>query len=56
MDKITFVTILEASILSFDGVEEKDIIEKYGLNPELTRIGVRLCSYLKAKDVGERNE
>jgi len=51
MNKQTFVEILECALLSFDGVQETELIEKYGLTPELARLGVQLCSYLKSKEI-----
>ena len=53
MDKITFCWILEGALLCFDGVQETELIENYGLNPELARVGVQLCSYLKIKKIQE---
>jgi len=51
MDKQTFVEILECALLSFDGVKEQELIEKYSLTPELARVGCQLCSYLKTKEI-----
>ena len=51
MDKQTFVEILQSALLCFDGVQETELIEHYGLNPELARLGVQLCSYLKSKEI-----
>ncbi len=51
MNKLTFYTILESALLCFDGVKESELIEQYGLNPELARIGCQLCSYLKSKQI-----
>lgn len=53
MNKITFCTILQSALLCFDGVQETELIEQYGLNPELVRIGCQLCSYLKSKQISE---
>lgn len=51
MDKQTFIEILQGALLSFDGVSETELIDKYGLYPELAKLGVQLCDYLKSKDV-----
>jgi hypothetical protein len=51
MNKETFCWILEGALLSFDGVQETELVSKYGLNPELARLGVQLCSYLKSKEI-----
>ena len=51
MDKQTFCTILECALLNFDGIDEKELISKYKLNPKLAKIGVQLCKYLKSKNV-----
>ena len=37
MDKQTFIEILQSALLCFDGVQETELIEKYGLTPELAR-------------------
>ena len=51
MNKQTFVEILQSALLCFDGVQEIELIEKYGLTPELAKLGVQLCSYLKCKEI-----
>ena len=51
MDKQIFIEILQGALLSFDGVSEQELIDKYGLYPELVRIGFQLCSYLKSKEI-----
>lgn len=51
MDKQTFTEILECALLSFEGVSDQDIIEKQELNPKLAHIGIKLCSYLKEKEI-----
>lgn len=56
MNKITFYTILQSALLCFDGIQEIELIENYGLNPELARIGCHLCSYLKSKQVLEESK
>jgi len=54
MRKEEFVWIIECSLLSFDGLTEKDMIEKYNIDPELVRRGVLLCNQLKREVL--RNE
>jgi len=51
MNKQTFVEILQSALLCFDGVQEAELIEKYGLSPELAKISLHLCSYLKSKEI-----
>lgn len=51
MDKNTFCWILESALLSFDGVQETELITDYGVSPELARIGAQLCSFLKSKEI-----
>lgn len=51
MDKQTFFEILQSALLSFEGVQEAELIKDYGFTPELARLGVKLCSYLKPKEV-----
>jgi len=51
MDKQTFTEILECALLSFDGVSEQELIEKHGLNHKLADIGIKLCNYLKEKEL-----
>jgi hypothetical protein len=56
MNKIIFCTILQSALLCFDGVQETELIEHYGLNPELARVGVKLCSFLKSKQIMEDSQ
>ena len=56
MNKQTFVEILQSALLCFDGVQETELIENYDLNPELARVGVQLCSYLKIKKIKSVNQ
>ena len=56
MDKQTFIEILQSALLSFEGIQEEELIAKFGLYPELARIGVQLCSYLKLKEIKIQNE
>lgn len=51
MDKTTFCWILESALLSFDGVTEKEMVEKYGIKPHIANVGIKLCSYLKGKEI-----
>lgn len=51
MDKKTFIEILQSALLCFDGVQETELIEQYGLNPKLSKIGVKIYSYLKDKKI-----
>lgn len=56
MNKQIFIEILECALLSFDGVQEFELIEQYGLNPSLAKIGVQLCLFLKSKQINIENE
>jgi hypothetical protein len=49
MNKEDFLEILEASILSFDGVSEITLIKSFQINPKFAKIGVKLCSFLQDK-------
>jgi hypothetical protein len=51
MNKQTFVEILECALLNFEGVQEAELVQTHGLNPELAKIGCQLCSYLKSKEL-----
>lgn len=51
MDKETFFWVLQASILSFEGVGETEIMEKLGQPEEVVKIGVKLALYLQGKEV-----
>jgi hypothetical protein len=53
MNKETFCWILEGALLNFEGVQETELVQQYGFNPELARLGVQLCSYLKSKEIKE---
>lgn len=56
MDKQTFIEILQSALLCFDGVQETELIEKYGLTSEFARIGCQLCFFLKSKEIKEKHE
>ena len=51
MDKQTFIEILQGALLSFDGITEQELVEKYGLYPELAKVGLHLSTYLKSKEI-----
>jgi len=51
MDKESFIEVLETALLNFSGMSESELIEKYDFSPELVRVGIQLCSYLKSKEV-----
>ena len=51
MNKTEFYQILQSALLCFDGVQEAELVQTYGLTPELARIGCQLCSYLKTKEI-----
>jgi len=53
MDKETFAWILQSALLSFEGISEKEMHVQYGINPEIIKIGVLLCNYLKSKELGK---
>jgi len=50
MNKTQFMEILQASLLSFEGISEAELI-KNGLTPECVNIGISLCNYLKGRIV-----
>jgi len=56
MDKITFCTILESALLSFDGISEEVIVQEYGIKGELAKAGIELCSYLKSIKLNWENK
>ena len=56
MDKITFCTILESALLSWDGVTEDELVNNYGIDKRLAKIGIKLCEYLKSIEVKEQND
>lgn len=51
MDKQQFIQVLQSALLNWDGIAEQELGKDYGLNPQLVRVGVQLCSYLKPKEV-----
>lgn len=55
MNEETFTAILEAALLSFEGMNEADIIAQ-GIEPHLVRRGIVLCSYLKSKDLQTKQQ
>ena len=56
MDKITFCTILESALLSFDGISEEVIVQEYGIKGELAKAGIELWSYLKSIKLNWENK
>jgi len=50
MNKETFIWILQSSLLSWEGVEEKDLVNIYGINSYIAETGVKLTTYLKGFD------
>ena len=56
MNKQTFVEILQSALLCFDGVQEAELTGEYRIAPELARLGVQLCSYLKSKEIKLKTE
>jgi len=48
VNKQTFACILQCALLSKDGVSENDMIFNYSLNPQLVKIGIKLCDYLNS--------
>ena len=56
MDKQTFCAILESALLSFDEVSEEKIIQENGIEEELAKAGVELCSYLKSIKLNWENK
>jgi len=55
MDKITFIWILECALLSWDGVSFEELVRKYGAEPKEAEIGIKLCFYLKSKEIMTRS-
>ena len=56
MDKQTFCGILQSALLCFDGIQETELIENYGIVPEIARLGIQLCFYLKSKEIKSINQ
>lgn len=53
MDKETFSEILEVSLLAFDGMTQKEIMENWDVSLEVIKIGMSLGNYLKSKEVSK---
>jgi len=51
MDKETFTNILQSAMLSFDGVTEDELLNKYKICPKIIRAGIKLAEYLKSKEI-----
>lgn len=47
MIKKDFCEVLEAALLSFDGVNYETLTKIYLIAPEAARLGIMLCSYIK---------
>ena len=51
MNKDNFIKILQVALFKFDGATQKEI-EEYNLyNPQLIKIGIQMCDFLKAKQI-----
>lgn len=51
MLKEDFLEILQASLLAFDGVTYEELIEKYGIYPELAQWGMGICKHLQSQEI-----
>ena len=51
MNKEIFLEILQSAIFSFEGMKEKEIVEKTGFDLKIIKIGVKLCDYLKSVEI-----
>ena len=47
MNKEIFLEILQSAIFSFEGMKEKEIVEKTGFDLKIVKVGIKLCDYLK---------
>jgi hypothetical protein len=55
MDKQTFLRILEAALLNWDGVAEQELIHYHGINTHTARAGVKLREYLQQLNIEGQN-
>ncbi len=53
MNKKTFYWVLEACLLSWDGVSQKDLIKNYGINPFIVKAGVQIKKYIQNLEILE---
>ena len=51
MNKELFLEILQSAIFSFEGMKEKEIVEKIGVDLKIVRVGIKLCDYLKGVEL-----
>lgn len=50
MDRNNFIWVLECCLLSLDNFKKEKMIE-FGAPEELAEAGIKLCTYLKEKEV-----
>ena len=48
MNREDFYEILESALLAFDEVSEEALVNRHGIGKSNSRIGIKLCSYLKS--------
>jgi hypothetical protein len=48
MDRKDFYEVLESALLSFDEISEEDLVKNCGFNKVNSKIGIKLCNYLKS--------
>lgn len=51
MDRNSFVWVLECCLLSLDGYTKEKLVE-FGAPEVLAEAGIKLCNYLKSKEIG----
>jgi len=56
MNKEQLCFVLEATLLSFDGVSKEKMLEKYGIEERLVNIGIKLSNKLKDIEIKETSK
>lgn len=54
MKKKTFYWLLEAVLLSWDGVSKKDLIEVYQFNPYIVEAAINVKKHIQSLEIFER--
>lgn len=54
MNKETFLEVLQASLLAYDGVSVQELCSQYGISRKIALAGFNLTEYLRSIDIKEK--
>jgi hypothetical protein len=52
MNREDFYEVLESALLVFDDTSEEELVKIYGLDRSNSKLGIKLCNYLKELNYG----